>query len=153
MPKRSKSLVWSLLLLTPLASAASCDFDCTLSRHLQALEQHDWALFESTLGEAQLPLILPNGDLSMEGERYRAMLQPWFAEGGWTFKAREVHREVGSDVALVLLDVDYDEADRNGQPYHLDHWLTLVFRKSGDSWKLVFDQNTKQAPPTAPPSE
>lgn len=153
MLKHSRRAAWSLLFAAPLTSAAACDFDCTLSRHLQALEQHDWALFESTLGDGQLPLILPNGALSMEGSRYRAMLQPWFAEGGWTLKAREVHREVGSDIALVLLDVDYDEADRDGKPYHLDHWLTLVFRKSGDSWKLVFDQNTKQEPAAAPAAE
>ena len=116
---QSKRVLCSLLLALPFASAAACDFDCTLSRHLQALQQHDWALFESTLSDGHLPFILPNGALSLEGDRYREMLQPWFAEAGWTFKAREVHREVSSDMALVLLDVDYDEPDRGGKPYHL----------------------------------
>lgn len=146
MPRFAETLLLGLLLATP-GLAAACDFDCSLKRHLQALEQHDWAAFESTIGHDQLPLILPSGALSLDAAKYRQMLQPWFEGGGWTFKAREVHREVGQDLALVLLDVDYDEADRGGQPYHLDHWLTLVFRKTDQGWKLVFDQNTKQEPP------
>ena len=139
-------------LLLFVGSVQACDFDCTLQRHLQALESHDWAAFEATLGKQQLPLILPNGALSLDGKSYRDLLQPWFAEGGWTFKAKELHREVGSDLALVLLDVDYDEADRGGKPYHLDHYLSLVFRNTDGEWRLVFDQNTSQPPPKPEPA-
>jgi len=38
--------------------------------------------------------------------------------------------------------VSYDEADRGGQPYHADHYLSLLFRREGDGWFLVHDQNT-----------
>lgn len=126
--------------------AANCDFDCSVNKHLQALADKDWPAFEQTLSHDTLPFILPNGKRSMSAKRYREMLEPWFADKSWRFQAKELHRRVGADLGIVLLDVDYDEPERDGKPYHLDHYLTLVFAKEGEQWKLVFDQNTGYQP-------
>jgi len=42
----------------------------------------------------------------------------------------------------ALLLVSHDEEDRDDQPYHLDHYLLLIFKKEGEGWFLVHDQNT-----------
>jgi hypothetical protein len=42
----------------------------------------------------------------------------------------------------ALLLVNYNEKERDGKPYHIDHYLSLIFKKEGDGWYLVHDQNT-----------
>ena len=49
-------------------------------------------------------------------------------------------------MGTVLLHVNYDEKDRGGKPYHLEHYLYLVFKKQGNEWLLIHDQNTKIVP-------
>lgn len=141
-----KSLVMAAGALLSGMVAANCDFDCSLNKHLQAIADKDWSAFEQTLSRETLPFILPNGKRSMSAERYRETLEPWFADKSWRFQAKELYRNVGADLGMVLLDVDYDEPERDGKPYHLDHYLTLVFAKEGQQWKLVFDQNTAYQP-------
>lgn len=128
------------------SSLWACDFDCALQTHLKAIQEKDWESFEQTLTRSSLPFILPNGVMMTDAQQYRDALQPWFEAGGWQFSAKEIHRNVTAEMGVVLLDVDYDEADRDGKPYHLDHYLTLIFKKEKEAWRLVFDQNTRYEP-------
>lgn len=128
------------------SSLLACDFDCALQTHLKAIQEKDWLSFEKTLTRSSLPFILPNGVMMMDAQHYRDALQPWFEAGGWQFNAKEIYRNVTPEMGVILLDVDYDEADRGGKPYHLDHYLTLIFKKEKDAWRLVFDQNTRYEP-------
>jgi len=62
-------------------------------------------------------------------------------------------------MGTVLLHVNYDEKDRGGKPYHLEHYLCasepaslgvtgiyLVFKKQGTERLLIHHQNTKIVP-------
>ena len=126
---------------------ASCDFDCTLKRHLDAIQARDFEAFEATLTRGpRLSFILPNGKYFDDAQAYREMLKGWFAEDGWTFNYQTVAVEKSADMGHALLLVSYDEADRDGKPYHIDHYLSLLFKLEGDAWYLVHDQNTFTEP-------
>ena len=132
-----------LIGLAPGAAAHACDFGCTVSRHLDAIQQRDFERFESTLAtHGTIDFILPSGRYSDDPVAYRGMLKEWFETPGWTFDYDVLRRIEGTDLGSVLLRVRYREADRGGKPYALDHFLLLVFQKSGDRWLLVHDQNT-----------
>lgn len=134
-------LTWMLM---GFSAGFSCDFDCTLKRHLDAIQAKDFDAFESTLTKGtRLTLILPNGDLIEDANEYRDLLKDWFEDGGWRLSYTVVAVEKTTDMGYALLLVSYDEDDRNGEPYHLDHYLSLVFKRDGDGWFLVHDQNTK----------
>ena len=124
-------------------AAEACDFDCTLMRHLDAIQARDYAAFESTLTKGdRLTFILWAGEYSEDPVEYRKALEGWFAKGGWTFEYEIVALEKTAEMGSALLRVSYDEEERDGKPYHLDHYLLLIFKKDGDGWYLVHDQNT-----------
>lgn len=124
-------------------AADNCAFDCTLKRHLDAIQARDFDAFESTLTRSpRLSFILPNGKYFEDAGAYREMLKAWFDEAGWTFNYRTVAIEQTADMGHALLLVSYDEADRDGKPYHADHYLSLLFKREGDGWFLIHDQNT-----------
>lgn len=127
--------------------AAACDFDCTLKRHLDAIQARDFEAFEATLTRGpRLSFILPNGKYFDDAAAYREMLKGWFAENGWTFNYQTIAVEKSADMGHALLLVSYDEADRDGKPYHIDHYLSLLFKREGAGWYLVHDQNTLTEP-------
>ncbi|WDD98852.1 YybH family protein [Thalassomonas actiniarum] len=127
-----------------LASVQACDFECTYKKHISAIEKKDLASFESTITPGKkLTFILPDGTFFEDSATYRKLLKGWFAEGGWSFTPEVLQVEETSEMGTVLLKVFYHEDDRNGKPYDLEHYLYLVFKKQGDSWFLIHDQNTK----------
>ncbi len=70
------------------------------------------------------------------------MLQEWFGTEGWSIDYKVVSTVEGTDLGHALLLMSYDEKDRGGKPYHLDHYLSLLFQKQQGTWRLVHDQNT-----------
>ncbi|WP_196139709.1 nuclear transport factor 2 family protein [Aliikangiella sp. G2MR2-5] len=137
----------SLYALTTAVMAEStthCDFECTLSQHLQAIQTKDFEAFEKTITpEAKLTFILPNGKYFDDSAEYRQMLKEWFKQDGWTFNFKVISKYSSNTFGHALLLIDYNEADRGGKPYHLDHYLSLIFEKQGSHWYLIHDQNTK----------
>lgn len=130
-------------LVASVTASEACDFDCTVSRHLDAIQQRDFAAFESTLSASgAIDFILPSGKHSDDPMAFRSTLKEWLETPGWTFDYDVVRKHAGSDLGSVLLRVRYREADRGGRPYALDHFLLLIFRKTEDRWLLVHDQNT-----------
>lgn len=141
-----KTLIMSLGLLLCMSTSAmtECDFQCTLKQHLDAIQARDFVAFEATLTrDEKLTFILPNGKYFDDSAEYREMLKGWFAETGWTFNYQIISTDETAEMALALLSVEYREADRGGEPYALDHYLHLVFKKEQGDWRLVYDQNTK----------
>ncbi|WP_444997417.1 YybH family protein [Aliikangiella sp. IMCC44359] len=143
MKKKLPHIIVSLLMFVCYQSQA-CDFKCTLDKHLDAIQKRDFKTFESTLTEGdRLTFILPDGKYSEDTLSYKAMLKEWFATDGWTFSPKVIAIEETEKMASALLLISYDEAERNGKPYHLDHYLSLIFKKEKGRWGLVHDQNTK----------
>jgi len=137
----------TLALIETTFAAEPCDFQCTLNRHLEAIQARNFEAFAATITrEATIDFILPNGRAFTSREEYLEVIKGWFMEDGWHFSPRLIRTIEGQDLAIALLQVSYDEDDRNGQPYHLDHFLTLGFQKQSGEWRLVLDQNTRIDP-------
>ncbi|MCW8879997.1 MAG: nuclear transport factor 2 family protein [Kangiellaceae bacterium] len=124
--------------------ARGCGFKCTLQKHIDAIQERDFQKFETTITQGkELTFILPNGKFYQSTDEYKSLLKDWFAQDGWTFSPKIISQVEGQDMASALLLIDYREKNRNGKPYHLKHFLSLVFKKEGDEWRLIHDQNTK----------
>ncbi|GAB3257800.1 hypothetical protein GCM10027296_28800 [Chitinimonas naiadis] len=125
------------------AGMTHCDFDCTLRRHLDAIDQRDWPAFEATLTRGDtLSLILPNGRLSTDGTTFRKQMQAWLADKDWQWQYSIVHQRQGKGWGLAVLKVTYQDKDEQGQPYRLDYLLQLLFEPEAGHWRLIHDQNT-----------
>ncbi|HQV31708.1 MAG TPA: nuclear transport factor 2 family protein [Calditrichia bacterium] len=134
----------TMLLAGSAALAQDCDFDCTVKKHLDAIQAQDFESFAETItGDDTLSFILPNGFNTLDRARYLEMIKGWFAEEGWHLDYQVVNKRQSEDMGWVLLLVNYREDDRGGQPYAIDHFLLLIFEKQNGMWKLVHDQNTK----------
>lgn len=121
-------------------AAPECDYDCTLDRHLTAIQEHDWEAFEATLtAQPQLQLILPDGRLIEGREAYVEILQPWLTGGGFTFEHETVDQRVGADLGYTLLRMT-QESEGEDEPSNF--FLLLVFALEDGQWRLVHDQNT-----------
>ena len=122
----------------------ACDFECTLQTHIDAIQSRDFQKFETTITQGEeLTFILPNGKLFRSSEEYKTLLKDWFAQDGWTFSPEIISQVEGQDMASALLLIDYREKNRNGKPYQLKHFLSLIFKKEGKQWRLIHDQNTQ----------
>ena len=137
--------IWGLTTSACYANTANaCDFKCTLDIHIDAIKSRNFQKFETTITQGEeLTFILPNGKFFRSTKEYKSLLKDWFSQQGWTFSPEVISLVEGIDMASVLLQVDYREQNRKGKPYHLQHYLSLVFKKEGESWRLIHDQNTK----------
>ncbi|GAB4200388.1 MAG: hypothetical protein Tsb002_36530 [Wenzhouxiangellaceae bacterium] len=125
-------------------AAPDCNFDCMLQRHIQAIHDRDFDAFKSTISDDPIiDFILPNGRAFEQRDDYLNMIQGWFNESGWHFKPAIIRTITSPEMGVALLKVDYSEDDRGGEPYHLQHYLTLIFKLQNNEWRLVLDQNTK----------
>lgn len=123
--------------------AGECDFRCTLQQHLDAIQAHDFPRFAATITQdSELIFILPSGKYMSSRAEYLEAIEGWFQETGWHFEYEVVQVRETPAMGLALLLVHYSEDDRGGQPYHLDHYLSLAFEKQDGQWRLVHDQNT-----------
>ena len=131
------------------AAAPACDFDCTLDKHIKAIQQHDYAAFEPTItkGDA-IDLILPNGEITAGRAAYTELLKD-FLDDDYQFNPRVVRKRVGADMGYALLDVTQLNA---GVPEPSRYYLLLIFALEDGEWRLVHDRNTRQPRPTPTPA-
>ena len=137
-----------------LAHAAAAtpqrSLQATLDAHLAAINARDLdALLATVTRGDRLTLILPNGQVLDTREQFRALHVDWFAEQDWRmrFEIRSL-RELGDvGVALVKYESQALQADGSFQTRR-NAWLSLVFAKEADGWRLVYDQNTVIPPAT-----
>ncbi len=95
-----------------------------------------------TAGETLLT-VLPNGKKLDGRQAYRDLHADWFADPTWRMQLEEVHRQVRSDTAVVLLRYGYWRREADGrEALARNAWLTLVFAREDGQWRLVYDQNT-----------
>jgi hypothetical protein len=82
-----KLLITLSILFTNFSiQAEECDFDCTLQRHIDAIQTKDYQKFETTLTKSnRLTFILPDGRYFEDANQYRDILKAWLADPNWTF--------------------------------------------------------------------
>ena len=158
MPSRLRQCAIGLLLAGSLWSAMVHAADAapprslqaTLDAHLAAINARDLdALLATVTRGDRLTLILPNGQVLDTREQFRTLHVDWFAQQDWRmrFQIRSL-REFGDvGVALVKYESQALQADDSFQTRR-NAWLSLVFAKEADGWRLVYDQNTVIPPAT-----
>ncbi len=84
-----------------------------------------------------LVLITAEGRLVRETREFLEMHRAWFASPGWTLDVTPEEVYETADVGVAVLRLLYQEPGVSSASL-----LTLVFRRIGDKWLMVQDQNT-----------
>lgn len=119
------------------------EFEKTLQKHLQAINDKNFNEFKSTITEKnEINLILPNGIHFSTRSQFLNFTKAWFQENTWEMKYTILSLKETSEMGFVLLMVNYSDIDENKNPYSIVYYLNLIFEKQNGKWKLVHDQNT-----------
>ncbi len=111
-------------------------FETALNEHLSAISSRDIERFAKTL-HPDVRLVGPTGSIIQGYDDAVAAHRGWFAEGGWSFEPSVLWSGERGDTAWALTSVRYTV------PNKLDRFLLfLLFVRAGDTWKLIYDQNT-----------
>jgi ketosteroid isomerase-like protein len=121
---------------------SSMTFREALRVHLEAIQARDLAAFAATLPEETLVLITSDGRLVRRVSEVLQMHAAWFGNPHWILDATEVHVEEAPALGVALLRLDYRETPPGGAPVRQLSYLTVIFRREGERWVLVQDQNT-----------
>jgi ketosteroid isomerase-like protein len=130
-----------------LPASGEPNFSVALSRHLAAISARDMAGIEATITEGDaLMLVLPNGKRTATRKEYIEFHKTFFAASSWKMRFEPVSEVIGSDVAVATVHSYYSDVDE-GKPINAENWLTFVFKKEKNGWRLVSDQNTRLPQP------
>lgn len=115
-------------------------FDMALERHLKAIADRDLAAFKASVTSgATLFTIVQNGHAFTRPEETIRLHEEWFARDNWSWKGEVEHKILGEDMGVALIRYRYQDSP-DAEPFST--WLTFVFKKENDDWRLVHDQNT-----------
>ena len=117
-------------------------FHETLGRHLAAIREKDLPALAATVAPDRLVLITAEGRLVESAAEFLEMHRGWFAMDGWTLAAVPVEIFEGAELAVAVLRLDYREAVPDRPAVRQESFLTLVFARREDGWRMVQDQNT-----------
>lgn len=121
----------------------SMSFQQALTRHLQAVQDHDVETFLETVAQdGSLTMILPNGNLLDNYDEIVELHQEWFADPEWQMTTELINTHESKEMATALLLVNYEDVDEEGEPIQFQYFLSLIFAKQGESWHVIHDQNT-----------
>lgn len=112
------------------------NFRETLGRHLLAIETRDLDTLVANLADNPI-LILSDGTLKRTTGDFVEAHRSWFANDGWTLSAKPVEIYEGGSLGVAVMRVDYREGGKSSKSY-----LTLVFERQGDAWRVVQEQHT-----------
>jgi ketosteroid isomerase-like protein len=119
------------------------DFEATLNKHLNAIQERNLGTLMRTLPEnGDLILILPNGRMMRTVTEYINFHREWFDDQDWAVSTELVAKKEGADLSFATLNVEYKDVDADGKPIMMLLLLNLIFEKREGQWVLVHDQNT-----------
>ncbi|WP_105615909.1 YybH family protein [Vallitalea okinawensis] len=118
------------------------EFKDTLELHLQSIKDKNLDIFLSTVSKEEVVLIMPDGNIIDEKEKFESFHQDWFMDEDWSLHYELLKVIESVDMCSALLKINYRDCDPEGQPIKINYYLNLVFKKFKDQWLLVFDQNT-----------
>lgn len=118
------------------------DFRVTLSYHLESLRERKLDDYLKTVCLDKVFLIMPNGSVINDGDKFIEFHKEWFADTDWEMDCEILKIVEGTELAYTLIEVLYKDIDEEGNPLSMNYYLNLTFRKIGDRWLLVHDQNT-----------
>lgn len=116
--------------------------DEDLARHLDAIRRRDLEALADTIDPDEVVLIAADGEVAFGRDEFLRRHAAWFACETWSLEARPVHCFEGGELAICLLELRYRDRPANVPPIDETSMLSLVFRRRGDRWLMVQDQNT-----------
>lgn len=115
--------------------------------HLDAIRHRDLDRLAATLpASGSIVLINAEGRLVRSADEFLAMHRDWFGSRTWTLGVEPVEMFESAELGVAVLRLDYRDTQPNGEPHRAESFLTLVFRRDGDRWVMVQDQNTPVRP-------
>jgi uncharacterized protein (TIGR02246 family) len=108
-----------------------------LERHLNAIRSRDLEALADTVHPDDVALVTAAGDVVLGAEAFLSRHREWFASETWTLDAEVLHVREAADLATALLELRYRDGDVDERSI-----LSLVFRRDGERWSMVQDQNT-----------
>ncbi|WP_392486567.1 YybH family protein [Haloimpatiens sp. FM7315] len=117
------------------------DFNKILELHLSSMKNKDLAAFMSTVRLDDVTLIMPNGTLIRDKVEFVELHKDWFMDEDWALDYEILKTEESAEMAYVLTAVNYKDCDEKGNPVYMNYYLNLIFRKCGEDWLLIHDQN------------
>lgn len=109
-----------------------------LARHLRAIRERDLEALADTVSEKDLTLVMADGRLESTTAAFLAAHRGWFAMPGWTLETRQVQAYESPEIGVAVLHLEYREPAASPQ----ESYLTLVFQRRDDKWRMILDQNT-----------
>lgn len=116
--------------------------DESLQRHLRAIAARDLDGLAATIAADDVVLVTADGEVCEGRDAFLERHRGWFASPTWLLETRTLHVRAAGDLATVLLALRYRDRPPDGAPVDERSVLSLVFRRDGDRWLMVQDQNT-----------
>lgn len=114
-----------------------------LEVHLAAIRRRDIDGLAATLpADDRIVLVTADGRLVRSAREFLSMHRDWFAGTTWELGTELVEAFESADLGVAVLKLDYRDVRPTGEPFREASYLTLVFRRDGDRWVMVQDQNT-----------
>lgn len=142
----------ALLLTWPLLAAIGCtkpDIDdagheaalrARMKTHLDAVSQRDYQTLRSTLSpKGDMQLILPQSEIIQGVDGFLNYHAEWFEATNWTFETDILSTKVGDRLGMAIVEVRYDEPERDGVPYFNRMAVSYVLEYIDGEWYVIKD--------------
>ena len=114
----------------------------TLHRHLAAIAARDLDALGATVAPDDVVVVTAEGEVYRGRDTFIERHRAWFAQTTWRLDADVLHVREAESLATVLLALRYRDVPSDGPAIDQQSVLSLVFRRDGDRWLMVEDQNT-----------
>jgi uncharacterized protein (TIGR02246 family) len=114
----------------------------TLDKHLKAIQQRNLDALVETLPSDELTLVMSDGRFVRSVREFVELHRGWFESSTWKLETTVVSMVESTDLAMVLLHLEYRDTPASGPAVHETSHLTLVFARRDGQWVMIHDQNT-----------
>lgn len=111
-----------------------------MQKHLDAVTDKNLLALSQTLPpDGQMQLILPQAEIIEGVDGFLKFHEDWFAQPGWTFQTKILNSEVGEQLAMMVVEIIYREAERNGKPYFNRMIVSYDLKNIENNWYVIKD--------------
>jgi len=109
---------------------------------MKAMINIDFDTFMGTVCSDKITLIMPNGSLITEYDKFSKLHEEWFKDTDWSIEYKIINTIESDAMSTALLAIEYKDVDEKGNPILMTYYLNLIFKKINEKWLLIHDQNT-----------
>lgn len=119
--------------------------EALMQKHLDAVTNRDLATLKSTMHpDGKMQLLLPGTEIIDGVDGFMKFHSGWFSDTitQWSFETKILNSEVGENLGMVITELTYREAERNGKPYFNRQAVSYVLEKVKGNWYVIKDHCT-----------